>query len=125
MNLKQLGLFLIGSALVVAFWIGVFLIIANPANSYVKHRTYATCYNLHGVMRDGSYTRARSVASNVHRMGTRIRLIGRSFHGRRRFVVRDTGPALSDGHIDIWYMGFSCFAWGRRGITYKLGWGRP
>ena len=114
--------------LIVLFWYGVFVLLQGitDAEGATRYRTTATCYNLHGTMFDGSQTRARSVASNMHRMGTKIRLIGRPFFGGyRRFVVRDTGPALSDGHIDIWYMGYSCMAWGNRPIVYKLGWGRP
>lgn len=102
------------------------------ARKYKVHRTYATCYNLTGLMADGTYTRPRSVASNVLPLGTKIRLIGRSFHGMRRLVVRDTGApwALGDGHLDIWFgtpsgRFFSCSVWGKRSVKYKRGWGRP
>lgn len=133
MNLdpKKVGMWAVLVILIILFWSGIYIIVAgirtaNAQASTRLHRTYATCYNLHGTMFDGTQTRARSAASNMHRMGTRIRLVGRPFFGGyRRFVIRDTGPALSDGHIDIWYMGFSCVAWGHRPIAYKLGWGRP
>jgi 3D (Asp-Asp-Asp) domain-containing protein len=78
-------------------------------------------------MADGTGVRLRSVASNVHPLGTRIRLTGRPFfHGMRRFVVRDTGGALGDGHLDVWWPSyFDCLRWGRRPVTYKLGWEKP
>lgn len=101
-------------------------LIPARADAMTLHRTYATSYCLHGTMADGSYTRPRSVASNFLVPGTRIRLVGRSFYGMRRFVVRDTGSALSDGHLDLW--ADSCgrsIRWGRRAVTFKLGWGRP
>lgn len=88
-------------------------------------RTYATSYCEHGVMRDGSYTRPRSIASNFLPLGARIRLVGRSFFGMRRFVVRDTGGALFDGHVDVWSP--SCatsIAWGRRPVSFHIGWAR-
>lgn len=85
--------------------------------------TYATSYCLHGRMADGTYVRWGSAASNHLRLGTRIRLVGASFFGRRRFVVRDTGSALWDGHLDLWHP--SCGAsraWGSRSVRYRLGW---
>lgn len=86
-------------------------------------RTYATCYALTGTMADGTPTRWGSAASNVLRLGTRIQLVGRSFYGLRRFTIRDTGGALGDGHLDLWYPSTStCFAWGRRAVAYRIGW---
>jgi 3D (Asp-Asp-Asp) domain-containing protein len=86
-------------------------------------RTYATSYCLHGTMADGSRTRPRSAASNVLRLGTKIRLVGRSFYGMRRFVIRDTGGALDDGHLDLWHTSCSTsIRWGHRPIAYRLGW---
>jgi 3D (Asp-Asp-Asp) domain-containing protein len=84
-------------------------------------RTYATSYCLHGRMADGSYTRSGSAASNVHRLGTRIKLTGRSFYGQRYFTIRDTGGALGDGHLDLWTS--SCGtarAWGHRSVSYRV-----
>lgn len=86
---------------------------------------YATSYCLHGTMANGKYTHRRAVAHDFLPQGTKIRLTGRSFYGLRRFVVSDTGPALMDGHFDIW--SDSCarsVAWGKRPIRFKLGWGR-
>lgn len=106
-------------------------LLAASAQAEARSRfvhTYATCYNLWGSMRDGSYTRPRTVASNALSLGTRIRLVGpRSFLGVRKFVVRDTGGALGDGHLDIWYGTprgnfASCSLWGQRPVTYKIGW---
>lgn len=96
-----------------------------PSKAEALTRTYATSYCLHGTMADGSYTRPRSVASNFLPPGSRIRLVGRSFYGMRRFVVRDTGSALRDGHLDLW--ADSCarsIRWGRRSVSFKLGWAR-
>lgn len=78
-------------------------------------------------MADGSGVRLRSAASNVHPLGTKIRLVGRPFYrGLRRFVIRDTGSALYDGHVDIWWYSYrDCLLWGKRPIKYKLGWGKP
>ena len=112
--------------LTTAFSVAFLLSWGGDAKAQPKvYSSYATCYNLVGTMADGTYTRARSIAHNFWPPGTRIRLVGPvSFHGWRRFVVRDTGPALADGHFDIWHMGYSCAAWGHRAIQYKLGWGR-
>lgn len=87
--------------------------------------TYMTSYCLSGTMADGTQVRSRSVASNFLPMGARIRLVGRSFFGMRRFVVRDTGGALFDGHLDAWSSSCSrSFSWGRRAVAFKMGWGR-
>lgn len=102
-----IALILLGLALFVAFAEG--------------RSTYATAYCLSGRMADGSYVRPGSAASNVLRLGTRIRLTGRSFFGRRYFVIRDTGGALGDGHLDLWTS--SCGtarAWGHRSVTYRV-----
>lgn len=96
------------------------------AHSYTLRSSYATSYCLQGTMANGNYVHKRAVANNFLLPGTKIRLVGRSFYGLRRFVVSDTGPALRDGHFDIWSP--SCgrsIAWGRRSIQYKLGWGPP
>lgn len=83
--------------------------------------TYATSYCLRGKMADGSYVRPGSAASNRHELGTRIRLLGRAFFGRRRFVIRDTGRALGDGHVDLWAPSCSTAkAWGHRAVRYVV-----
>jgi len=96
--------------------------LAIPASSHAR-ATFATCYSLTGLMADGTQTRLRSAASNVHPLGTRIRLVGRPFlRGMRRFVVRDTGGALGDGHLDLWHPSYiACVRWGRRSVTYRIG----
>jgi 3D (Asp-Asp-Asp) domain-containing protein len=101
----------------------VALAAAAPADA---RSTYATAYCLHGTMRDGTYTRAGSAASNWLRLGTRITLTGRSFYGRRHFTIRDTGSALGDGHLDLWTAScHTAIQWGKRSVTYRIGWLRP
>lgn len=100
---------------------------ALPAGDVQAHDgsrgTYATSYCLQGRMADGTFVRPGSAASNVLRLGTRIRLVGRSFFGRRRFTIRDTGGALGDGHLDLWHSSCSTsMAWGARRVRYRLGW---
>lgn len=71
------------------------------------------------VMADGSHVRLGSAASNRHPLGTRLRLIGVRFLGRRTFVVRDRIGSGSD--LDLWSP--SCSAsrrWGRRRVRYRL-----
>lgn len=73
-------------------------------------------------MANGKYVHKRAVAHNFYWFGTRIKLVGRrSFYGRRIFVVSDTGPALADGHFDLWSS--SCaksIQWGKRTIRYRV-----
>lgn len=87
----------------------------------------ATSYCLTGTMANGKQVHSRAIASNKLKLGTKIRLVGgNGFYGRRLFVVSDTGPALADGHFDIWSS--SCDTsrrWGHRPIKYKIGWGKP
>jgi 3D (Asp-Asp-Asp) domain-containing protein len=71
------------------------------------------------VMADGTHTRLGSAASNRHPLGTRLRLIGARFLGRRTFVVRDRIGWGSD--LDLWSP--SCTAsrrWGRRRVRYRV-----
>lgn len=83
----------------------------------------ATSYCLQGRAADGTYVYPGMVAHNFLAPGTKIYLTGRSFFGQRYFQVHDTGPALADGHFDIWSSTCSTsMAWGRRFITYKIGW---
>lgn len=60
-----------------------------------------------------------AAASNRHPFGTRIRLIGRSFHGRRTFTIHDRIGAHSD--LDLWapYCSWSR-AWGRKQVRYRI-----
>lgn len=103
-----------------------FGVVAVDAESYTIHRSSATSYCLQGTMANGRYVHRRAVANNFLWPGTKIRLVGRSFYGLRKFVVSDTGPALADGHFDIWSPSCSrSMQWGRRSITYKLGWSKP
>lgn len=95
-----------------------------PADAAIRTH-YATSYCLNGTMANGRYVHKRAVANNFLMPGTKIRLVGRSFYGIRRFVVSDTGPALSDGHFDLWSSSCSrSIAWGARTIRYKLGWAK-
>lgn len=104
------------------YLVGINVAHARPADV----RTYATAYCLHGGMRDGTTARPRSAASNVLPLGTKIRLVGRPFlRGMRRFVIRDTGSKLGDGHLDLWTS--SCgdaLRWGHRPVRYHRGWRR-
>jgi 3D (Asp-Asp-Asp) domain-containing protein len=86
------------------------------------HHTHATCYALRGTMRDGTEVRLHSAASDYLKLGTRIKLVGRrTFYGMRIFTIRDTGPALADGHIDLWHPSRSrCMNWGSKPIKFKI-----
>jgi 3D (Asp-Asp-Asp) domain-containing protein len=95
---------------------------ATPAQPAVRQH-YATAYCLQGTMVNGKRVHRRAVAHNFYYPGTKIRLTGQSFYGLRRFVVSDTGPALRDGHFDLWTP--SCdraIKWGKRTIRYRIGW---
>lgn len=84
-----------------------------------------TSYCDQGVMADGTYTRARSAASNELRLGTRIRIVGRQagVRGMRRYVVRDHIGWGS--RLDLWTPSCSAAtAFGRRTVRYILGWRR-
>lgn len=81
----------------------------------------STSYCLSGSMADGSRVRRGSVAMNRHPLGTRIRLVGATFNGRRRFVVRDRIGHGSE--LDFWSSSCRVSArWGRRVVRYRLGW---
>lgn len=102
---------------------------AEARSDYQLHSTYATCYALPGFARDGTPVYRRMAASNFLRSGTKIRLVGPQAGpgGIRKYVVHDTGPALADGHLDLWHPSRSyCLnRFGVRSIKYKFGWGRP
>lgn len=85
----------------------------------------STAYCLRGTMADGTYTRHRSVAMNRHPLGTRIYVLGRGGpNGLRRFIVRDRIGYGSE--MDFWRPSCSLArAWGRRNVSYKIGWARP
>lgn len=96
----------------------------GDASASTIRASYATSYCLQGTMANGKYVHRRAVAHNFLMPGTKIRLVGRSFYGLRRFVVSDTGPALRDGHFDLWSPSCSrSMTWGARTIRYKIGWG--
>lgn len=100
------------------------LLVPAPADA---RRATATSYCLDGVTASGKPVSKRTAAHNFLWPGTKIRLVGQPFiGGLRRFVVRDTGPALSDGHFDLWTEDCSdARRWGHRPIRYKLGWAAP
>lgn len=82
--------------------------------------SYATAYCLSGTMANGRKVHPHAIAHNGLKLGTRITFTRPAF-GMRNFVVSDTGPALEDGHFDIWTS--SCTAarkWGRRNIRYRI-----
>lgn len=84
--------------------------------------TTSTAYCLSGVMADGSYVRAGSVAHNGYALGTHI-TVRPAFVGRHRFIVRDR---IGWGtQLDFWtpYCG-TAFAWGRRTVRVRKGWTR-
>ncbi len=94
-------------------------LVAVPADASTVRRAESTSYCLSGRMADGSYVRAGSVAMNRHPLGTRIVLVGQTFRGRRRFVVRDRIGHGSE--LDFWSP--SCAAsirWGRKTVRYRI-----
>lgn len=101
--------------------LAIVALVATPAVASTLRQADSTSYCLRGTMADGSQTRAGSVAMNRHRLGTRIYLVGSTFQGRRRFVVRDRIGWGSS--MDFWSP--SCagsMRWGRRSIRYVVGW---
>lgn len=79
----------------------------------------STSYCLRGTMADGSQTRAGSVAMNSLPLGSKIRLVGRRFFGRRTFVVRDRIGYGSQ--LDFWAPSCSqSRQWGRRTVRFKV-----
>jgi 3D (Asp-Asp-Asp) domain-containing protein len=82
----------------------------------------STSYCQTGTMADGSQTRARSVAENTFRLGTRL-WVEPAVRGIHRWVVRDRIGWGSQ--IDFWTS--SCAAarqWGRRTVRVTVGWAR-
>lgn len=116
------------------FWGVLHLLDAVPARGAApavaaKRTVYtstATCYQLQGRTASGTYVNKRTAAHNFLRPGTRFRLVGKQAGptGVRRYIVRDTGPALADGHFDLWAPS-GCNYFGVRTIRYILGWSAP
>ena len=70
-------------------------------------------------MADGKHVHVGAVASNRHPLGTRLRLIGTRFMGRRTFVVEDRIGGGSD--LDFWAPDCSISrGWGRRRVRYRV-----
>lgn len=92
--------------------------VAHVAAARVRYAR-STSYCLRGRMADGSFTRHGSVAMNSLPLGTRIRLVGVKFDGRRSFVVRDRIGWGSE--LDFWAP--SCrmsLWWGRRTVKFRV-----
>lgn len=104
--------------------LGAAALAAAPSSAVAKFGAMSTSYSLCSagtIMADGSYVRFGSVASNRHPLGTRIYLRNTSFLGRKRFTVRDRIGWGSD--LDFWSPSCSySWVWGRRYVTYSLGW---
>lgn len=117
----KIAAFLISLVAAIAL-LAFYFAITDDADARLPERTtYGTCYSLRGTMANGQYVHFGAVASNRLRLGTRIKLINRSFYGRRKFTVKDTGGALWDGHLDFWHPSTSaCYAWGRRIVKYRV-----
>ena len=104
--------------------LGILALLAHPADAKVK-TSKATCYDLQGRTSSGHYVNKRTAAHNFLFPGTKIRIVGRQAGpgGVRKYIVRDTGPALADGHFDLWAPG-GCIQFGVRTIRWKIGWAR-
>lgn len=88
--------------------------------------SYATCYDLNGRTASGHWVDRRTAAHNWLPFRTKIRIVGKQAGpgGIRKYIVRDTGPALSDGHFDLWAPS-GCIEFGKRPIRWKMGWAKP
>ena len=115
-------LFLLLLATLIIYWTWA---LAPVREADAARSSYATCYQLQGRTASGTWVDRRTAAHNFLTPGAKIRLVGRQAGpgGVRKYVVRDTGPALSDGHFDLWAPG-GCTAYGKRPIRWKLGWRR-
>lgn len=106
--------------------VGLHLCPAATADARVDGPVSTTAYCLNGTMADGTYTRRRSAANNYLRLGTRIRIVGHPAgpNGMRRYVVRDRiGYGTT---LDLWTE--TCgkaIQYGRRAVSFKIGWSRP
>lgn len=105
--------------------LAIFLHLAAPTKAETRS-TYATCYDLQGTTASGTPVNRRTAAHNFLWPGTRIRLVGKQAgpRGIRKYVVRDIGPALRDGHLDLWAP-YGCIQYGKRNVRFKLGWAAP
>lgn len=98
----------------------------NP-HHHRPHVTAATSYCLRGQTAHGGTVNKRTAAHDFLFPGTKIRIVGRQPGpgGVRKYRVEDTGPALRDGHFDLWAPSCSMSTnFGRRPIKWKLGWRR-
>lgn len=88
------------------------------ARTYIVESTaYSSCSS-GSTMADGSRTRVGSVASNMHPLGTRIRLTF-PVQGRRTYTVRDRIGWGSE--LDIWMPSCSmAVGYGRRRVSYRV-----
>jgi 3D (Asp-Asp-Asp) domain-containing protein len=116
---------MVGAALILLAW--VLWLLSTAASAFGVVRTYATCYDLNGQTASGVWVGPRVAAHNFIAFRTRIRITSRQAgpRGHRLYVIRDTGPALSDGHIDLWSYKGDCQRYGVRRITFKFGWSKP
>lgn len=99
------------------------LALCAPASASTAKSNYATCYDLRGQTASGTYVNRRTAAHNFLPFRTKIRLVGKQVGpgGVRRYIVRDTGSALSDGHFDLWAPS-GCRQFGVKKIRWKIGW---
>jgi 3D (Asp-Asp-Asp) domain-containing protein len=121
---KRWPLFWALCASITVVWFCIGLLIVQVAGSAI--RVKATCYDLQGVTASGTHVNRRTAAHNFIPFRTRVRIISRQAgpHGIRKYIIRDTGHALGDGHIDLW-SGWGCLRFGVRYVTIKYGWGKP
>lgn len=99
----------------------------HNAHAHRPHVTAATSYCLRGRTASGDYVDKRTAAHDFLFPGTKLRIIGRQAGpgGVRKYIVKDTGPALTDGHFDLWAPSCSMStSFGRRMIKWKFGWRR-
>lgn len=108
------------------FWAALVVLAVKAFGGAGLHHTYATCYDLRGHTSSGTKVNRRTAAHNFLKPGTKIRLVGRQAGpgGIRRYIIRDTGSALYDGHLDLWAPS-GCIQYGKKQVKYKLGWGAP
>jgi 3D (Asp-Asp-Asp) domain-containing protein len=92
------------------------------------HVAPATSYCLQGKTASGKQVSKRTAAHNFlfsPFRDVKIRIVGPQPGpgGIRRYIIRDTGPALADGHFDLWSSSCSrSIQFGRRMIKWKMGW---
>lgn len=99
-------------------------VLASAASVFVASSTaYSPCSSPNPRMADGTPVTSKqartAVASNRHPLGTRIRLIGATFHGRRTFIVRDRGSRI----MQLDFFTRDCRAavrWGRVRVRYRV-----